>query len=229
MEAFGNYQIAGFARVIIVNLLHTKLPKLTLVVCCTCNCFDAAQICQQQDAIDRLWIQECLQFVGPVIGHASDRDSHRRQLMLHDYGLTTENRFRVDWNSWMFSTSLYNSRDIQGLHDQDFIHNGKKLINPLDSPVCVLQLGFETCFLEHVGHIYSKFSIDQYGLNNEDITRIDRQNWANVQRLCQAKARKCLAELCNLGNTHQERKLGTKTYLACVLITTTYFCPALQT
>jgi hypothetical protein len=47
MEAFGNYQIAGFTRVIIVNPLHAKLPKLTLVLCCTCNCFDAIRVRQQ--------------------------------------------------------------------------------------------------------------------------------------------------------------------------------------
>jgi hypothetical protein len=41
LEAFSSYRIAGFARVIIVNPLHEKLPKLTLAVYCTCNCFDS--------------------------------------------------------------------------------------------------------------------------------------------------------------------------------------------
>jgi hypothetical protein len=140
--------------------------------------------------------------VGPIIGHASDGDSCRRQLMLHDYRLTTGNRFRVEWDGWMFSAGLHNSGDIWGLHDQDFVYNGKKLINSLDSPVRVLQLGSETCFLEHVGHIYSKYSVDQHDLNNGNIIRVDRQNCASAQRLCQAKVRKCLAELRNLGDTH---------------------------
>jgi hypothetical protein len=112
MEAFGNYQIAGFSRVIIVNPLHTKLPRVILVVCCTYNCFNFAWVRQRWNAIDRLWIQECLQLVGLVIGHASDGDSRRRQLMLHDYGLTTENRLRVEWDGWMFSAGLYNFGDI---------------------------------------------------------------------------------------------------------------------
>lgn len=41
LKVFTNYTIASFARVIIVNPLHDQLSKLILVVCCTCNCFDA--------------------------------------------------------------------------------------------------------------------------------------------------------------------------------------------
>jgi hypothetical protein len=41
MDAFKNNRMGGFARVIMVNPLHEKLPRLVLAVCCTCNCFDA--------------------------------------------------------------------------------------------------------------------------------------------------------------------------------------------
>jgi hypothetical protein len=44
------------------------------------------------------------------------------------------------------STRLNGIHDAWGLHDQDYIHDGKKLINPLDSLVKSLQLGVETCF-----------------------------------------------------------------------------------
>lgn len=44
LDAFGKFTIAGFVRVIIVSLLHNKLLRLILVVCCTCNCFDATGI-----------------------------------------------------------------------------------------------------------------------------------------------------------------------------------------
>jgi hypothetical protein len=36
--------------------------------------------------------------------------------------------------------------DAWSLSDQDYIHNGKKLINPLDSPMRSLQLDEYTCF-----------------------------------------------------------------------------------
>jgi hypothetical protein len=41
IEAFINNKIASFARVMIVNPLHEKLPRLVFIVCCTCNCFNA--------------------------------------------------------------------------------------------------------------------------------------------------------------------------------------------
>jgi hypothetical protein len=34
----------SFARVVVVNPLHDKLPRLVLVACCTCNCFKSAWV-----------------------------------------------------------------------------------------------------------------------------------------------------------------------------------------
>ena len=82
VETFRSSQIGGFARVIVVNPLHEKLPRLVLSVCCTCNCFDSKWVKHQWDVIDSLWIKECLSTVGPVVGHSSDGDSRRRQLIL---------------------------------------------------------------------------------------------------------------------------------------------------
>jgi hypothetical protein len=41
VDSFRTDKIGGFARIVVVNPLHDKLPRLVLVVCCTCNCFDA--------------------------------------------------------------------------------------------------------------------------------------------------------------------------------------------
>jgi len=98
-----------------------------------------------------------------------------------------QNRRSIAWEGWSFSTPVSSDGDPTGLHDQDFIHNGKKLINPLDSPVRVLQLGMDICCLEHVGLVYNSFKFDEHGLKLEDIHRIDRQNWASAQRICQQK------------------------------------------
>jgi hypothetical protein len=67
------------------------------------------------------------------------------------------------------------------------VHNDKKLINPLDSPIRILQLGGDICCLEHVSLVYVKFQLDEHGLYKEGYTRKDRQNWASAQRLCQKK------------------------------------------
>jgi len=54
----------------------------------------------------------------------------------------------------MFSATLDSSGNATGLHDQDFIHNGKKLINPMDSPVRTPQLGADVVTLTHLGLVY---------------------------------------------------------------------------
>jgi hypothetical protein len=41
VDAFKSNIMDGFARVVMVNPLHDKLPRLVLVVSCTCNCFDS--------------------------------------------------------------------------------------------------------------------------------------------------------------------------------------------
>ena len=84
VESFKLDKVGGFARVIVVNPLHEKLPRLVLVACCTCGFFNSQWVRQQWDQIDNLWMQHCYSSVGPIIGHASDGDSRRRQLMLQD-------------------------------------------------------------------------------------------------------------------------------------------------
>jgi hypothetical protein len=122
-------------------------------------------------------------------------------------------RYELPWEGFVLSASVVHSGSVSGLHDQDFIHNGKKLINPLDSLVRVLQLGGDVCYLEHVSQMYNKFSFDEHGLRLEDVNRTDRQNWASVQRICAAKTRSCLQELRINRELNQEQTLGSKMYL----------------
>ena len=62
------------------------------------------------------------------------------------------------------------------LHDQDWIHNGKKLVNPLDSPMKTLQLGEDRAFHTHLRMVYKKYSYNEHGLKLVDVQRKDRQN-----------------------------------------------------
>lgn len=213
LDAFRGDKIGSFARVIMVNPLHAKLPRLVLAVSCTCNCFDSCWVRSHWGRIDSLWKLHCEESVGPVVGHASDGDSRRRQLMLEDYTGKSGHRFEVPWEGFVLSAVLGVGNRVQGLHDQDFIHNGKKLINPLDSVVKTLQLGLDICCLGHVGQVYNKYTFDQHGLRQEDVNRSDRQNWASAQRLCALKVRTCLKDIRVGRDTHQERTLGTEMYL----------------
>lgn len=44
LESCQANKLGSFARVVEVNLLHKKLPRLVLVVCYTCNSFNLALI-----------------------------------------------------------------------------------------------------------------------------------------------------------------------------------------
>lgn len=59
---------------------------------------------------------ECLHIVGPIIGHASDGDSRRRQLMLQDYKMKGFMRLEVPWNGWVFFAGLHAKGDAWGLY-----------------------------------------------------------------------------------------------------------------
>jgi hypothetical protein len=116
--------------------------------------------------MEKLWAAECKQVVGPIIGHASDGDSRRRQLMLQDYLCddVTQNRQSIPWVGWKLSVLLNVDGESMGLHDQYFIHNGKKFINPLDSHAKTLQFGMDVACIQHIEGIYNKFKLKEHGL-----------------------------------------------------------------
>ena len=213
VDSFKQNKVGGFARVIVVNPLHEKLPRLVLVACCTCGCFDASWVRAQWKEIDNLWSQHCYAPIGPIIGHASDGDSRRRQLMLTDYKNLDGMRLTVDWEGWVFTSAMNEAGEATGLHDQDYVHNGKKLLNPLDSNVRTLRLGTDMALHQQICQVFNRFTVDEHGLLQEDYDRKDRQNWASAQRLCSQKVRDCLRSLRLSTDLHRERTLGTELYL----------------
>jgi hypothetical protein len=140
VDSFQKDKIGGYARVIVVCSLHSALPRLVLSVTCTCGCFDSAWIKRQWNRIDMLWIEDCLDGIGPILGHANNGDSRRRKVMLVDYLSDSGERYRIPWDGWLMSACIDSEDRVLGFHDQDYVHNDKKLINPLDSPVWILQL-----------------------------------------------------------------------------------------
>ena len=213
VDSFRLDKVGGFARVIMVNPMHEKLPRIVLVACCTCGCFDASWVRAQWNKIDDLWSKHCYAAVGPILGHGSDGDSRRRQLMLSDYRGLDGMRLGVDWEGWIFTSSMNDAGEATGLYDQDYIHNGKKLLNPLDSNVCTLRLGADMAMHQHICQVFNRFTVDEHGLLQEDYDKKDRQNWASAQRLCSQKVRDCLRSLRVSTDLHRERTLGTEMYL----------------
>jgi len=65
-----------------------------------------------------------------------------------------------------------------------------------------LQLVVKTCFLEHIGLVYNKYTFDQHGLRLQDIQKTNKQNWASTQKICQLKVHNYLKMLQSCGDTH---------------------------
>ena len=77
-----------------------------------------------------------------VLGHASDGDSRRRKNMM-PFLLSKDKLaapYSVDHTNFSAAITLQDDLPI-GMADQDFIHNGKKLINPMDLPSRKLMIG----------------------------------------------------------------------------------------
>ena len=60
--------------------------------------------------------------------------------MLKDYSSTTCIRYQIPWEGWKL-TGLYDGFKVIGLHDRDYIHNDKNLVNPLFSGRRDLRIG----------------------------------------------------------------------------------------
>ena len=115
--------------------------------------------------------------------------------MLADYKSLEGRRLRENWEGWIFSSAINDAAEATGLHNQDYIHNGKKLINPLDSNIRTLRLGGNLALHQHICQVFNRFTVDEHGLLQEDYDKKDRQNWAGAQRLCSQKVRKLLPPL----------------------------------
>lgn len=134
--------------------------------------------------------------------------------MLEDYTSLKElgRKFAIPWEGWVFTAAMRKDGIIHGLHDQDFIHNGKKLINPLDNASRRLYLGNELVTLNDVWHVFHAFQ-GEHGLQIGDVERRDRQNWRAAQRIASRRVQVCLKKLRDPQHSNPMRTLGTETYL----------------
>ena len=114
--AFKNCVIGHYARFIIENPLHEKIPDLVVVVHPTCNRFDPNFFHRQWKKIEDLWKKHVEHFLGPIIGHSLDGDSRGRMLMLKDYYSMIGMRYQIPWEGWRL-IGLYDVFKVIGLHD----------------------------------------------------------------------------------------------------------------
>ena len=106
----------------------------------------------QWDSIKQLYNQHLLDVLGPLVGHASDGDSRRQKLHLANSTSRNGIQYKVNHENFSYIGKLVevNSKKfVEGLSDQDFIHNGKKLVNHLMHPSRILSLGGNLCHMNH--------------------------------------------------------------------------------
>jgi hypothetical protein len=139
----------------------------------------------------RFWhYKHMLQSVGPLIAHASDGDKKRVRCMLDSlekgtYGLDTPS----------FIMAAETQRGLPLLMDQDFIHDAKKLRNPILNATRDLFWGQFIATKNHLKLVMTLFPKEEHGLLEEDIDVRDKQNFPAVQRVAFQKVRDCLRKL----------------------------------
>lgn len=232
VNAFKEYKIGTFGRAILLNPLQPNLPRIAVLVMPTCNRFDHHFVYRQWQELKRLYDQELKNIVGPLIGNSSDGDSRRRKLMLQLATVDVGHRFRpIPRNlGFIFSCKKLGTEDgyvVEDMCDEDYVHNHKKLLNPLDHASCVLGMGECPVHMNHLQLVSELFPFADHGLGVSDIERRDRQNWRSAQKLTFPKVQGCIEALIN--GTGQGRLLditllGTKTYLSIIWYYVEIFC-----
>ena len=203
-EAFQNCQVATHARVIMINPLHRKLPRVVLLLQTNSNRF-THNVLHQWLVLDILCESILDPVLGPGIGHASAGDSRRRKLM-RNQSVGVVDRYHpvpVDLGFIMsarIKVTAAGKRLLKDLYDQDCIHNDKKILNPLHHPTRILQLGKYSAHMNHLRLVMATFPPCTHGLHADDIARKDRQKWELVQRLKFLSVQTCLLDIAHGNN-----------------------------
>lgn len=86
----------------------------------------------------------------------------------------------MDSEGWVFTSLMNVDGETTSLHDQKYIHNGKKLLNPIDSNACTLRSGGDLALHQIFCQVFNCFTIDQHGMLQKEYDKNDRLNWVSV-------------------------------------------------
>ena len=161
-----------------------------------------------------MYNRHLLPVLGPLVAQSSDGDSRRRKLHLINAAGLNGDRYKLEHENFTHSGKT-SENAVENLSDQDYIYNGKKLINHLKHPSRVLSLGGNPCHMNHLELLLVNMQINQFdhGLNRADIERADRMNWESAQRVMFPRVRECLQRI-NSGQVQPKENVhGTIAYL----------------
>ena len=224
VDTYENMVIGKHARVIILNVLHPKMPKLVLLLMPTCNRFTHQLVQTQWEEIIYLCRTHLSDLI-TLIGHASDGDGHRRKLRLElletdGFDQTHFRPIPAHLGFHLCATKVEDEEApsgfcIEGLGDQDPIHNHKKVINHIDHTSRTLTAGRYFIDSNHLLLLFEKQSSLHHGLKRTHVIRKDRQNWKICQEITFVKVQSCLQDIIDGRDGHppDTSVLGTLKYL----------------
>ena len=134
--------------------------------------------------------------------------------MLKDCYSTTVMIYKIPWGGQRL-TELYVGFKVTRLHDQDHIHGGKNIVNPLFSGRRDLIVGEELISFNHVRMVYNNFKVDDHKLKIENIESIDHKKWASAQCIASRHVQRCLKEILSKGG-RKKRTSSTETCLSII-------------
>ena len=231
-QFFANSVIASMARVIMLNPLHPNLPATVVFLAPTCNKFTTLDVIDQWKIVQNIYNRHFLPlFKTPLTGKASDGDSRRRRAQLLSAKSKEGVRYHIDHPNFTLTGRVTDNHGNEttvcslDIMNQDYIHCGKKLVNPLDHPTRKLMIGGHLVHINHLNLVMTRFEAQQHGLRTEDVTRQDRQNWGSAQRICFPRVQECLKKLeCGEEGMTQEDVKGTRIYLFICFLFIEIFC-----
>jgi hypothetical protein len=203
VDGHGNSTTGTLARAVVLRPLHPDLKPVPILWTPTCNTFTCKDyVYPQWQRLHTLYNKHLAPIIGPIIANASDGDSRRRCAQL-GYALTTwllrngEDIYTLpDCAGFIFSGKYYPTLAVL-FADQDFIHNGKKLINLMVSPTRVLRFGLCTAHIGMLKTLFASFRLDEHGMLPTDLDRggYNAMDWNSALRLMRRLVLERLATL----------------------------------
>ena len=185
--------MATLLRAVIINPLHRRLPRIVVMIVGTCNRFTCQDyLLPQWRDIWALYDKHLSKVLGPRTSPASDGDTRRRLAFLQG-SLTVPPPTQYTLTAQGFTHHGTKTMDLNGsvqgatmTLDQDYFHNGKKMINSWANASRTLKMGPDkTAAMQHVVQLLNAVPRQQHGINKTDTDRQGSKamDWPSCQRL----------------------------------------------
>jgi hypothetical protein len=195
LEFVAANRLGTHLRLVIVNPLDKRLPRLPVLMTATCNTFTHSNYIKPQWAeMRRLYDKHLEPVIGPLVGHGSDGDSRRRMAMLLESALGQPGPlpFTLDTHGFVYGAYSRAPGSVPiAVLDQDWIHCGKKIVNAFANSSRVLRLGASrSASLQLLRRFVENGNRDDHGIKSSDLDRTGfaAMDWPSAARLISSKA-----------------------------------------